>query len=90
MTAQAPPEAPTSRLPSPAGTATPPGSYHCWDDYMRDVEQAAQPWHDDTSLQVGKAMRLAPALAVFRALLAGQVVPVAALDAEWARRYGLL
>jgi hypothetical protein len=39
--------------------------------------------------RVGKAMRLAPSLDVFEALLARQPVPVAALDPAWRRRYGL-
>jgi hypothetical protein len=38
---------------------------------------------------ISKAMRLAPNVLVFNALLEGQQVPVDALDANWARRYGL-
>lgn len=56
---------------------------------MRDIELDAQPWHDDTSLRVSKAMRLAPNVLVFRALLEGQKVPADALDARWRKNYRL-
>jgi len=44
----------------------------------------------ELSLEIGKAMQLAPNTIVFRALLDGQQVPVSALDQHWARRYGLI
>lgn len=74
---------------SPEGVANPPGDYLCWDDYMQDVAQTAVRHNDDDARRGLKAMRLAPSLAVYRALLDGQKVPAAALDQRWRRRYGL-
>ena len=70
--------------------AAPPDGYPDWDAYMLDVEQAEQAYVlDDTYRRGIKALRLAPSLAVYRALMAGQPVPVAAMDQRWRRRYGL-
>lgn len=74
---------------SPEGVAKPPGDYLCWDDYMRDATQTAVRRNDDEAQRGLKAMRLAPSLHVYRALLDGQKVPAAALDQRWRRRYGL-
>jgi hypothetical protein len=38
---------------------------------------------------IEKAMRLAPTITIFNALLAGQPVPRSALDQAWASRYGI-
>lgn len=77
------------RIPTVEGRTPPPGDYTSWADYMRDVERTVDReellWHR----RCQKAMRLAPTLEVFEALLAGQPVPVTALDPQWRRRYGL-
>lgn len=72
-----------------ARTSKPPGDYDTWADYMRDVEQLEAWRQDETCVRGLKAMRLAPTLAVYRALISGQQVPRKALDQRWARRYGL-
>lgn len=69
--------------------APPPGDYPTWDAYMADVAQF-EPRYDEAAARGLKAMRLAPTLAVCRALLAGQPVPKDALDQRWARRYGVI
>jgi len=56
---------------------------------MREIESTVDRAVYDDCRRVGKAMRLAPSLDVFEALLARQPVPVAALDPVWRRRYGL-
>jgi hypothetical protein len=58
---------------------------------MQDVELLAADGYDREQMRaVSKALRLAPNIDVFRALLDGQPVPVGALEPDWARRYGLL
>lgn len=52
-----------------------------------DHEDAA--WREEEAQRGIKAMMLAPTLAIYRALLQGQQVPVSALDPTWAKRYGL-
>jgi hypothetical protein len=57
---------------------------------MQDVELLAADGYDREQMRaVSKALRLAPNIDVFRALLDGQDVPVDALDQRWRRRYGL-
>jgi hypothetical protein len=58
-------------------------------DEEADAAHKAAWRHDRTAIDVGKAMRLAPTILVFRALLDGQPVPADALDQRWVRRYGL-
>lgn len=78
------------RQPSPAGRTPPPGAYQSWDDYMADVELLEADRYDIAlAVRLTKAMRLAPTMEVYRALLEGQPVPVSALDQTWRRRYGL-
>lgn len=81
------------RLPSPTGIAAPPDGYGSWDEYMLDVEIEAQhesSWmRDEEAIRLEKAFRLAPTLAIARALLQGQDVPASQLDPRWRRRYGL-
>lgn len=83
----------TERPASPAGNQPAPDGYESWDDYMLEEEhrvRAEQAWRNDIEPRRGiKAMRLAPDLAVYRALIANQPVPVAALSSDWAHRYGL-
>jgi hypothetical protein len=43
----------------------------------------------EESLEVIKAMRLAPTLQVFEALLRDEEVPISELDPEWVKAYGL-
>jgi hypothetical protein len=43
----------------------------------------------DLSLRISKAMELAPTIAVFDSLLAGEDVPRSALDQRWVKRYRL-
>lgn len=69
--------------------AAAPGDYESWDDYMADIEHVETVWHDQDAQRGLKAMRLAPSLAVCRALLDGQDVPRNALDPGWLRRYGI-
>lgn len=70
--------------------ATTPDGYTSWDDYYADLDELVA-WRDDEDAnRIGKAMRLAPSLEVFRALLIGQPVPVSALDTQWAKRYGIV
>ena len=76
-------------IPSIEGRTPPPGGFASWDDYMREIESTVDRAVYDDCRRVGKAMRLAPSLDVFEALLARQPVPVAALDPVWRRRYGL-
>lgn len=76
-------------VPEPPGLAPPPGDYESWDEFMRDFEASVDGDLYRWGRRVEKAMRLAPSVAVFEALLAGQEVPVGALDPLWARRYGL-
>lgn len=78
-----------ARLPSVEGRTPPPGGYTSWDEYMRDVERAVDRTEILENRRIGKAMRLAPSLQVFQALLEGQEVPVSALDPHWRQRYGL-
>lgn len=68
--------------------AAPPGDYASWDDYMNDAALAVG-YDRRLCSRLSKAMRLAPSIAVFGALLEGQQVPVEALDPVWARRYRL-
>jgi hypothetical protein len=77
------------RTPSPQGHARPPDGYDSWDDYMADIELAESFWRDEQTQRGLKAVQLAPSLAVCRALLAGQHVPVSQLDQRWRSRYGL-
>lgn len=85
------------RIESPEGIAPPPGDYTSWDEYMRDVETDAALEHlertrhlrDEEYRQGMKAMRLAPTLAIYRALVNGERVPREALDPKWVRRYRL-
>jgi hypothetical protein len=77
------------RHPSPEHIAPPPGTYETWDDYMHAVVAADTDWHDREAQRGLKAMRLAPTIAVYQALLAGQPVPREALDPAWRDRYGL-
>ncbi len=77
-----------NRIRSPIGKAAPPEGYDSWDDYMADIEAAETAWRDDEAQRGLKAMRLAPTLAICRALLAGQDVPASELDQRWRRRYG--
>lgn len=56
---------------------------------MVDVEAAVDREAILEDRRLGKAMRLAPSIDVFDALLAGQPVPASALDQEWRKRYGL-
>jgi hypothetical protein len=70
-------------------TAPPPDGYDSWDAYMADIEHTEKLWHDLNAQRGLKAIRLAPSLAVCRALLAGQRVPKEALDDRWRSRYGL-
>jgi hypothetical protein len=77
------------RIISPEGGAQPPGDYACWDDYMRDIEGAETSWRDEIAQRGIACWMLAPNLTVYRALMRGEDVPVAALDPYWARRYGL-
>jgi hypothetical protein len=82
-----------SRTISPEGNAAPPGEYDTWDDYMLDVEADARrenAWRRDEEANQGlKAMRLAPTLAIYRALVNGEDVPREHLDPLWVRRYRL-
>lgn len=56
---------------------------------MLDFEdQVIGAWDEDAERGL-KAMRLAPNLSVYRALLKGQDVPASQLDQHWRRRYGL-
>ena len=77
------------RIPSVESHVAPPGDFESWDDYMAAVEARFDRDAYDDCKRVGKAMRLAPSLEVFDALLAGQPVPASALDPAWRRRYGL-
>ncbi len=62
-----------------------------WHEYMAELEHTEQVLHrrDPDTVRALKALRLAPSLAVFDALMAGQPVPVDRLDPAWAGRYGL-
>lgn len=71
-------------------TATLPAGYTSWEAYFVEFVALHESWREDHEARRGlKAMRLAPNLEVYRALLTGQDVPVSALDQRWARRYGL-
>lgn len=82
---------PNGRIRSVEGRTPPPDGYATWDGYMADVEAASQVDGYDPAdcARLSKAIRLAPNLVVFRALLDGQPVPVSALDPAWTKRYGL-
>lgn len=58
-----------------------------WDDYIAELVRGERIWHDHESVRGLKAMRLAPTLAVYNALMAGQPVPSSELDPKWAKRY---
>jgi hypothetical protein len=75
------------RIKSPDGHAEPPSDYASWDDYMHAFEHAETYWRDEEAQRGLKAMRLAPNLRVYQALLAGQPVPYEALDPDWRDRY---
>ncbi len=62
-----------------------------WHEYMAELEHTERVlhWRDPDTVRALKALRLAPSLAVFDALMAGQPVPVDRLDPAWAGRYGL-
>lgn len=62
-----------------------PEGYDSWDAYYDDLER----WREDDATRGLQAMRLAPTLAVYRALLNGEDVPADALDQKWRKRYGL-
>lgn len=72
------------------GCAAPPDGYDSWAGYMRDVELQETAWRDEQAQRGIACWMLAPNLTVYRALVRGENVPVAALDPYWARRYGLL
>lgn len=54
-----------------------------WDQYMAELVDG---WRDAEAARGLRAMRLAPTLEVYRALLAGQDVPKSALDPLWEAR----
>lgn len=56
---------------------------------MQAVETAEVAWRDAEAQRGIKAMRLAPDVRVYQALLEGQAVPVSELDPYWRNRYGL-
>lgn len=69
--------------------AAPPDGYLSWDEYTDDFA-ATYAFVADTEYRRGmKALRLAPTLEVYRALMAGQRVPREALNPDWVRRYRL-
>ena len=75
------------------GRCPPPDGYVSWDEYMVEIERAAVfaagYLHDREHQQGMKAIRLAPTLAVYRALINSEHVPREALDPAWVRRYRL-
>lgn len=71
------------------GRTPPPGDYPSWSDYMADVEREVDREAILEARRGIKAMRLAPTLEVYEALLNGQPVPNDQLDQTWARRYGI-
>jgi hypothetical protein len=75
------------RFRSPDGLAAPPGDYESWHEYMTAFEAADGAWRDAEAQRGLKALRLAPSLRVYQALLAGQPVPYEALDPRWRGRY---
>lgn len=77
------------RLTSPDGIAAPPGDYATWDDYMTDFVRSETVWRDEEAQRGLKAMRLAPNVRVYQALLAGRPVEAGALDPYWRARYRL-
>lgn len=56
---------------------------------MHAATQPADGYDPILCARLTKAMRLAPTVAVYNALLEGQPVPRSALDPQWAPRYGL-
>jgi hypothetical protein len=59
--------------------------YPNFDAYIDDLAG----WRDDDAQRGMAAMRLAPTLAVYRAIMAGEQVPLSALDPQWRFRYRL-
>lgn len=57
---------------------------------MADVELTETSWRDEQAQRGIACWMLAPNLTIYRALIRGENVPVAALDPYWAKRYGLL
>ena len=58
-----------------------------WDDYIDAFLAAYARDRDDEAQRGIRAMRLAPTLSIYRALMKGQKVPVRQLDPFWRRQY---
>ena len=52
-------------------------------------EQAREQQREDAIYRLGRAVMLAPNIAICEALLRGEHVPISRLDPDWVRRYGL-